>query len=191
MPYLGNLRHARVFLVSLNPGLGPHDYFGEHRVVEYRSALLANLRQDRDVRFPFLDPAHSWHGGSAYWTHRLRGITRRVQETLGVDPREAIRICAAQVAVLELVPYHSAIFRLSRRGIDALASANLIRNLVFAELLPRHRDHDCSLIVLRSRAAWIRPGDRPSGFPHPSMPRSASIADRDARRAADTICRFA
>lgn len=191
MPYLGNLRKARVFLCSLNPGLGPHDYFGEHQVPEYRKALLKNLRQDRDVRFPFLDPAHAWHGGSAYWAPRLRGITEGVKTALNIEMREAREVCAEHIAVLELVPYHSGNFKLNRRGIDALESTNLIRNFVFNELLPRHKDKDCKLIVLRSRDLWLRPGVKASGFPVPAMPRNAYIADRDARDAAAMICRFA
>lgn len=191
MPYLGNLRRARVFLCSLNPGLGPHDYFGEHHVPAYSNALLKNLRQDRDARFPFLDPAHAWHGGSAYWAPRLRGITEGVQKRLGIDPREAREICANHIAVLELVPYHSGNFKLNRRSIDSLESTNLIRNFVFSELLPRHLSKDCKLIVLRSRNLWLRPKERRTGFSVPAMPRSAYIADRDSREAAAMICRFA
>ena len=191
MPFLGNLRRASVFLVSLNPGLGPHDYFGEHHVTEYSKALLKNLRQDRDARFPFLDPAHAWHGGSAYWAPRLRGITEGVQRGLKISPRESRELCAEHIAVLELVPYHSGNFKLVRRGIDALESTNLIRNFVFSELLPRHRDKDCKLIVLRSRDLWLRPKAKASGFPVPAMPRNAYIAHRDAKDAAAMICRFA
>ena len=72
-----------------------------------------------------------------------------------------------------------------------MESTNLIRNFVFSELLPRHRDKDCKLIVLRSRELWLRPGVKASGFPVPAMPRNAYIADRDARDAAAMICRFA
>ena len=191
MPFLGNLRRACVFLVSLNPGLGPHDYFGEHHVTEYSEALLKNLRQDRDARFPFLDPAHAWHGGSAYWAPRLRGITEGVQKGLKISPRESRELCAEHIAVLELVPYHSGNFKLARRGIDALESTNLVRNFVFGELLPRHRSKDCKLIVLRSRDLWLRPNDKAAGFPTPAMPRNARIADRDAKEAAAMICRSA
>ncbi len=191
MPFLGNLQSARVFLCSLNPGLGHHDYFAEHHVTEYRKALLKNLRQDRDATFPFLDPAYAWHGGSAYWAPRLRRITEGVQKGLGVSARRAREICAAQIAVLELVPYHSGTFNLNRRGIDTLASTNLIRDFVFGNLLPRHRSKDCKLIVLRSRNLWLRPKEKATGFPVPSMPRNAYIASRDARDAAEMICRFA
>ncbi len=38
MPFLGNLKRARVFLLSLNPGVGPYDYFAEHQVSDYGKA---------------------------------------------------------------------------------------------------------------------------------------------------------
>lgn len=191
MPYLGNLRRARVFLCSLNPGIGPHDYFGEHQVDEYRQALLKNLRQDEDVRFPFLEPAHSWHGGSAYWARRLRSIREGIQTRLGLKPREALDVCSRNIAVLELVPYHSGNFKLNRREVDALESTRLMRNFVFGELLPRHRRRDCKLIVLRSRDLWLRPDDDAPDLPAPAMPRNAYIAETDAQEAIATICRFA
>ena len=191
MPYLGNISKARVFLCSLNPSVGPHDYFGEHHVDEYREALLANLKQDPEARFPFLDPAHAWHGGSAYWAPRLRGVTERVKDCLGLSSRETLRVCAEHIAVLELVPYHSANFKMTRRSLDALESTALIRDFVFGELLPRHRSKDCKLIVLRSRNRWLRSREKCQGFPVPSMPRNAHIADRDAKAAAEMICRFA
>lgn len=74
MPCLGNLRRERTYLMSLIPGIGPHNDFGEHHVGDFRTTLLVNLRQDRDVVLPFPDPARSWHGGSAYWAARLRSI---------------------------------------------------------------------------------------------------------------------
>jgi hypothetical protein len=190
MPYLGNLRRARVFLCSLNPGVGPHDYFGEHHVDEYREALLKNLRQDDDTRFPFLEPKHSWHGGSAYWAPRIRGIARAVQQQLQVKSREALDVCSRNIAVLELVPYHSGVFKLDRREIDGLESTRLMRDFVFGELLPRHRSGDCKLIVLRSREKWLRPSDDAPDFPNPTLYRNAYIAETDARSAAAIICRF-
>ena len=44
MPFVGDLQSADVFLVLLNPGLGPLDYYGEEKNEPgYREALLANL----------------------------------------------------------------------------------------------------------------------------------------------------
>ena len=58
-PFCGDLRSASVYVLLLNPGLGPSDYFAEYEGPGFRDAWLANLRQDfTDVRFPFvfLDP---------------------------------------------------------------------------------------------------------------------------------------
>jgi hypothetical protein len=59
MPFVGDLRNATTFLLLLNPGYGPTDYFGEFEVEEYRGALLDNLAQRRTpgvAPFLFLDP---------------------------------------------------------------------------------------------------------------------------------------
>ena len=45
-PFCGDLLHAKVYVLLLNPGVGPTDYFGEVAVPKYRRALRATLRQD-------------------------------------------------------------------------------------------------------------------------------------------------
>ena len=93
--------------------------------------------------------------------------------------------------MLELVPYHYATFKMPQRRIDALASAKLMREFVFRELMPRHRQGDCKLVILRSRKNWLQSDYAEAHFPQPTMPRNAYISDRDADKAAETICRFA
>jgi hypothetical protein len=64
-PFIGNLQRASIYVLSLNPGLDPTDYFGEYEVQEYRNALLANLKQQFHKTVPpfiFLDPRYGWHG---------------------------------------------------------------------------------------------------------------------------------
>ena len=95
MPFIGDIRHASIYVLSLNPGLGPHDYFGESQVSDYRNALLANLQQRFDGKGPpflFLDPRHSWHGGFRYWHGKLAKIilcfrTVRVYPSLTLGSR--------------------------------------------------------------------------------------------------------
>lgn len=192
MPYLGNLRTAKVILLSLNPGIGAHDYFGEFQVPEYRDALYQNLRQQGNAPFPFLAPEHSWHGGAAYWLPRLRPVVKWVKASLGIDTTEAISLCASRLAVLELVPYHSSSFQLSDSAIQRLESSRLARAVVFEELLPRHHRGDCRLIVLRSRERWLK-GARtaPAGdlirFPDSYAPRNARLSERDIKESAELI----
>ena len=69
MPFVGDLQSADVFLVLLNPGLGPLDYYGEQNEPGYREALLANLVSDRNALrdgFMFLNPKFAWTGGFRY-----------------------------------------------------------------------------------------------------------------------------
>ena len=42
-PFIGDLRRASIFVLLLNPGLSPSDYYGEYQVPSFRRALLANL----------------------------------------------------------------------------------------------------------------------------------------------------
>jgi len=47
IPFVGDLRSASVFLLMLNPGFGPHDYFGEYRIPEYAHVSSSNLTLQR------------------------------------------------------------------------------------------------------------------------------------------------
>ncbi len=70
LPFCGDLRRASIYVLMLNPGLGPNDYYGEYEVPEYRNALLSTLSQACSVErtpFLFLDPRFSWHGGFGWW----------------------------------------------------------------------------------------------------------------------------
>lgn len=68
--------------------------------------LEANLEQARGHMFPFLGPEHSWHGGAAHWAPRLR----KIADGLDGDWRRV----SQGIAVLELVPYHSEVFKLGQ-----------------------------------------------------------------------------
>lgn len=47
-PFFGDPLTARVVVLTLNPGLNPHDYFAEYRVHGFREQLIANLRRTLD-----------------------------------------------------------------------------------------------------------------------------------------------
>jgi hypothetical protein len=177
MPWVGNLKTAKVFLLTLNPGLGAHDYFGEHRVPEYREMLMANLRQDDGHLFPFLRPEHSWHGGSAYWRPRLTPIVDRLHGSW--------LHCARRIAILELVPYHSEVFQLSDGRVNFLESVKLMRAFVRDELLPRSLRGECAIITMRGHERW-----KIAGLPKPSAlgnTRSARLGSDDIQRAIELL----
>jgi hypothetical protein len=56
MPFVGSLSRAKVFLLMLNPGLSPTDYFGEFEQPAYRGALRNNLFQSERNGVPVCVP---------------------------------------------------------------------------------------------------------------------------------------
>ena len=76
VPFMGDMLNASIYVLMLNPGLGPGDYF-EYKVPGLRRALLANLRQKRIpgvTPFVFLDLRFAWHDGFGYWNQELKGV---------------------------------------------------------------------------------------------------------------------
>ena len=79
-PYIGDVTNASIYILLLNPGLGPIDYYsetGENGSENFRAALRNNLKQnfeDNEYPFMFLDPQFSWHSGYTWWHERLAKI---------------------------------------------------------------------------------------------------------------------
>jgi hypothetical protein len=159
-PFIGDIRNASIYVLLLNPGLGPHDYFGEHVVPEYRAALLANLRQDASTTctpFLFLDPRHSWHGGFRWWHGKLVQLIERLRLAWGVSFAEARLRLARRLASIELVPYHSARFALPAKVCGQLDSVKLARQFVQNEVLKRVQSGEAIVIVARKAREWNLP----------------------------------
>ncbi len=151
MPFMGNLSEARIFILMLNPGVGPHDYFGEYQVPEYKAALLANLRQDAQPDgFLFLDPRFSWHGGYRYWHGKLRTLISEFSNRQKISYGEARRAVQKAIAAVELVPYHSEHFAVPRNVYGDLPSVKLAQSFAM-ELAGRN---DCLVIVTRQSRDW-------------------------------------
>jgi len=160
VPFVGNLKTASVFLLMLNPGFSPRDYFAEYTVPKFRSSLLDNLRQVRGCSFMYLDPQFSWHGGYDYWHTKLRQIIVAFAQTSGISYGRARRVFQSRIAALELVPYHSVNFAIPSRIFKSLHSVQLARSFVREELLRRARSGDCLVIVTRSVKHWQLPKHR-------------------------------
>lgn len=160
MPFLGDLLRAEVYILLLNPGLGPGDYFGEYEVPEYREALLANQRQppsDEPIPFHFLDDRFAWSGGFRYWNKKLGGVIAELAGDWGVPFAAARSRLARSIACIELCPYHSATFKASGRWVRELPSARLARDFVRTVVMPRAENGDAIVIVTRSVKRWGLP----------------------------------
>jgi hypothetical protein len=107
-PWCGDLESAKVFILLLNPGLNPGDYFGEYQVPKYKEALIETLRSTYSAEYPFLDPQFCWHPGAHYWRKRLDWLVRALVEQKKEDSYlRALSRVAREVCALQLVPYHS------------------------------------------------------------------------------------
>ena len=162
VPYVGNLSEAKVWILLLNPGCGPLDFFGEDRVPEYRQAILDNLLQNDAARrrgFFYLDPEFSWSGGFRYWHGKLRGVVEEFRERTGLGDVGAWDQVRGSIATLELVPYHSSKFRLPSRTLAQLESVRLVRSYLSDHLLPRARNGAATLVVTRKSRMWHVSGE--------------------------------
>lgn len=160
IPFLGDVLHASIYILLLNPGFAPDDYYAEEHSPEYRQALIRNLRQEHEgAAYPFfsLDPRFSWHAGFTYWHGRLGGIASALARQRNLSCQEALSEIARTTCAIELLPYHSTSFGLPPGLLDQLASVRLVQQFVHGVLVPRARTGEAVLIVTRSAKRWRLP----------------------------------
>jgi hypothetical protein len=159
-PYVGNLRRASIYVLGLNPGVGPHDYYGEYEVPAPRRALLANLKQEFGsgrLPFLFLDPQFSWQGWFEWWHGKLAAVIDQLAKEWGIPFASARASLARKLTSLELVPYHSKAFRNHGGWLRNLASVALAQTFVREFVLPRVERDEAIAIVLRKPRLWGLP----------------------------------
>ena len=155
VPFMGDMLNASIYVLMLNPGLGPGDYF-EYKVPSFRQALLANLRQERItgvMPFVYLDPQFAWHGGFGYWHQKLKGVIEAVAASRRISLAEARSALGTKLAVVQLVPYHSAIFA-NQKALHQLSSVRLAKDFVRQTVAKRVRAQDAIVIVTRQVKIW-------------------------------------
>lgn len=159
-PFLGDLSHASIFILGLNPGLGPGDYYAEYEVAKFRRALRANLEQRfrrGSLPFVFLDPQYAWHGGFVWWHRKLAAVISCLSKTWEVDFAKARERLAGRLASIELVPYHSS--ELASRWIR-LESVSLALSFVANEVVQRVRSGKAIAIAIRQAKIWRLPKEK-------------------------------
>lgn len=157
MPFVGDLSNSCIVLLLLNPGLSATDYFAEMNVPGFRDRLLANLRQDfRAQEYPFfpLDPQLAWHSGNRYWERKLGGVVAELAKAWKQENNEVRRHIAKRISAVELLPYHSGSFGLSRKARDTMTSMNLAKDYVKNILKPRADAGNCLIVAMRSVESW-------------------------------------
>jgi hypothetical protein len=157
VPYLGDLDHATIVILDLNPGLEYTDYWAETKMPALQRRLMDNLQQSFEgVEFPFLflDPEFCWHTGFIYWEKRLRSVIKRIAaKEFKNSYFDALRDLSRKLAYVELVPYHSCSFddRILR---DRLASVQRALDYARKSLIPDAIEGKRTLIVPRHTKVW-------------------------------------
>ncbi|MDA2928494.1 hypothetical protein MYX84_00875 [Acidobacteria bacterium AH-259-O06] len=158
IPYMGNLRRASIFILMLNPGFRPQNYFAEADP-NFKKALIKNLyqrNQNKDFPFVTLDPRLAWQ--SDYWPRKFERILKELIEKKKITYREALRVIANKVACLQYAPYHSKSGL--PRALPTLASTSKILEHVHEVILPKVETGNALVIVMRKSRAWGLPRHR-------------------------------
>jgi hypothetical protein len=159
IPYSGDLESASVFILMLNPGLNPIDYFAETNVPEFRNALGRTLRQENvGEPYPFIyfDPRFSWHSGAEYWVGKFRSVLEEVCGKL--DFQEALSLLSRNIAILQVAPYHSTSGLPA--GAPQLESTKAIIRHLHEAVIPRADAGDVGILAMRGVKRWALPDHR-------------------------------
>ena len=154
VPFMGDMLNASIYVLMLNPGFEPGNYF-EHKVPSLQRALIANLRQKSIpgvLPFVFLNPQFAWHGGFGYWDGKLKGVMEGLAESKGMSLADARSLLGRELAVVQLVPYHSVGF--NQKAILQLPSVGLAKEFVRRKVVERVRARKAIVIVTRQVRIW-------------------------------------
>ena len=153
VPFMGDMLNASIYVLMLNPGLGPGDYF-EYKVPSLRRALIANLRQKRIrgvMPFVCLDPRFAWHSGFGYWDRKLKRVMEALAASKGMSLADARSTLGSKLAVVQLVPYHSPA---SNQKALQLSSVDLAKDFVRRRVAKRVRAQKAIVIAARKVEIW-------------------------------------
>ena len=159
VPFICDLEKASIYILMLNPGFSPSDYFAEQHSPDFRNAVIRNLRQENgNDEYPFfgLNPQFAWHPGFEYWQKKFDSIIRKIAEQPGCTYQNAMSKLAKNIACLELLPYHSKSFGAGAL-LKSLPSVEVMRKFVREILIPRAKDGTAIIIVTRGVNSWKLP----------------------------------
>jgi len=155
-PYSGNIEKAIVYILMLNPGFAPIDYYAQQHCKEFRSRVLGDINQNLDEKYPFmnLDPQFAWTGGGQYWINKLNYVIQTVSAKSNLSYTESLSIVSKRVCTLEIVPYHSKNFRLPRKVFDEMGTSKLMFDFVHDFVLKKAKSDMACIIVTRGNNYW-------------------------------------
>lgn len=159
VPYAGNLEKASIFILMLNPGFSPSNYFFEETSPGYRKAHIRTLKQENgsdDYPFIYLNPEFSWHPGSEYWQNKLQSIIGEYVKQTKITYQEAMSQVSKKLACLELFPYSSNSFG-ANSMLNKLSSTSLMLKYIQEVLIPKVKKDKAIVIATRRVKDWNLP----------------------------------
>lgn len=177
VPYMGDLKNSSIFILMLNPGFSPRDYFAEQQA-GFKEAMVRNLLQENQgSEFPFiyLNPQFAWHPGFDYWLEKLDDVIRKLALVQNTPYQQAMSILAKKLVCLQLFPYHSKSFG-SGNLITKLPSVRLMYRYVNKVVVPKVKEGNAILIAARGVKRWRLPEHENIIKYDPSAARSASLS---------------
>lgn len=156
VPYGGDIRKAKIYILTLNPGFKPIDYYAESHDKAYRKARVQQLQQrnlDKDFPFMGLNPKFSWK--SNYWKSRLGDIIPMLQKQKNISYKKALSRLSKSIACLEYIPYHSKNFGIKKSEIKSMSSPTLIKAFVDNYVIPKAKRGKAFIIVTRKVGRWL------------------------------------
>ncbi len=159
VPYIGDLKNAKVFILLLNPGFNILDYYAESNDKLFKEYMIKNIKQElENDPYPFfkLNPKFIWHG--KYWVSKLNDIIDEVKIKKNLPSyAESLSFVSKNIAALELVPYHSKSFKLSDKKLNQLYTSQIMLEWVNDYLVPKVRNGEACIILTRKASMWNLP----------------------------------
>lgn len=141
VPWVGSIKHAKVFLCYLNPGYDALDDSYEQNRPDFVSVLRDNLLGEGPY-FYLRNEFHD-HPGNA-WARKALG-------------KDILQSELEHICVLDLVPYHSAKGNKCKPLAAKLPSSRLMVRFVREAVFPRAVAGEVALIVVRQEHSWALP----------------------------------
>lgn len=155
-PYCGDILNAKIYILMLNPGFSSIDYYAEQNCQSFRHAAINCVRQEKFDEYPFysLNPKYLWTGGGQYWENKLKDIIKLYAKEKQVDYSTALRNISQNIALLELIPYHSLRYGLTNKIFNLIYSQKMMKEFVHTYVMNRVRRNKSSIIVTRKTKIW-------------------------------------
>ncbi|MFD1674139.1 hypothetical protein [Alicyclobacillus fodiniaquatilis] len=155
-PYIGNLKTASIYILSLNPGFGLSDYFVEENNDVHKVILDTLYQRDFDG-YPniCLNPKLLWTPGGQYWYQKLKQCMFHVLNTHKESSMlDIMKIFSCEIATIELVPYHSSQYQVPPKLYNQLTSPKQAIQFIKEYAVPRAITGDACIVALRKGEMW-------------------------------------